>query len=466
MTHRRFDARAGKGGRTPTRRGAPPPGAPPVRATARVESIAAGGAGVARVDGLAVFVPRTAPGDVADFTYVRKDRLGHGRLRTIVEPGPHRIAARCRHYEGDRCGGCQLQHLDIEAQREAKRRIVADAFARIARRPVDVPPLVPSPEAWGYRNKLTLTLRNDAGHWRAGLHQWDDVDRVFTLEECPITHPKVVAGWREVMAAEGDLPRIGELRGAVRLAGDSLAFVLEGVKSWAHARDFAGRLPSFSVVRWTDQDARVHDVLDVDPDRPAASFEQVNSPVAERLHADVVSWVQEQRPATVVDAYAGVGDTAAVLAQAGLRVTAIELDREASAHSARRLEPPSRAICARVEDVIAHHLPADVVILNPPRTGVDARVCASLEASLAASRETSRETPREGATREGATRDAAAHDLAGGGGARIVYVSCNPATLARDVARLPSYRVARVQPYDMFPQTAHVETVCLLVPEV
>lgn len=91
------------------------------------------------------------------------------------------------------------------------------------------------------------------------------------------------------------------------------------------------------------------------------------------------------------------------------------------------------AVCARVEDVLGAHLPADVVILNPPRAGVDARVCAVLEGA----------TPAP----------------------RVVYVSCNPATLARDVARLPSYRVARIQSYDMFPQTAHVETVCLLVPE-
>jgi len=385
------------------------------------------------VDGLAVFVPRTAPGDLADFTYVKKDRLGHGRLRSVVEPGPHRVAPRCRHYDRDRCGGCQLQHLTIEAQREAKRRIVSDAFARIAHRPVDVPPVVPSPDAWGYRNKLTLTLRNEDGRWRAGLHQWDDVDRVFALEECPITHPRVVAGWHEVLTAESALPRVGELRGAVRLAGESLAFVLEGVKSWSHAREFAERVSSFSVVRWIDHDGRAHDVIDVEPERPAASFEQVNPSVAARMHADVVAWVQEGNPATVVDAYAGIGETAATLASAGMRVCAIELDPEASLHAARRLEAPSVAVCARVEDVLGAHLPADVVILNPPRAGVDARVCAVLEGA----------TPAP----------------------RVVYVSCNPGTLARDVARLPSYRVARIQSYDMFPQTAHVETVCLLVPE-
>ncbi len=419
----------------------------------RIDSIAAGGAGVSRVDGLVVFTPRTAPGDLVELSYVKRDRLGHGRLTRLLEPSPDRIEPRCRHYEGDRCGGCQLQHLSEEAQREAKRRIVADAFARIARRPVDVAAVIPSPSAWGYRNKLTLALRWREGAWRGGMHRWDDVDRLFTLEECPITHPRVVAGWRGVLQEGRLLPRAQELRGAVRLAGAELAFVLEGGSQWPHAREFAALLAGFGAVRWIDAAGREHDILDRGTPRPTASFEQVNPALAERLHADVVALVQGvlqgvvqgvvqgtasgNDAVTVIDAYAGVGDTAAQLSALGVRVEAIELDREAAEHAGRRLVLPSRVHCARVEDMLPSLLPADAVILNPPRAGVDARVSAALEAA--------------------ATRGAASR-----GG---VSVSCNPATLARDVARLPSYRIAQVQPYDMFPQTAHVETVCLLVPE-
>jgi 23S rRNA (uracil1939-C5)-methyltransferase len=408
-----------------------------VLATTRIESIAAGGAGVTRVDGLVVFTPRTAPGDLAELSYVKRDRLGHGRLVRLVESSPDRVAPRCRHYDGNRCGGCQLQHLALEAQHEAKRRIVADAMLRIARRDVEVPPVIASPAAWAYRNKLTLALRREGGRWRAGLHQWDNVDRVFSLEECPITHPRVVEGWHAILAGESLLPRATELRGAVRLAGDALAFVLEGADSWPRARDFAARLSGFSAVRWIDLAGTHHDVLDVAQERPAASFEQVNPALAERLRADVVTLVRAFAPATVIDAYAGAGDTALALAEHGIRVCAIELDREAVQHAARRLPPPSEAIGARVEDVLASRLPADVVVVNPPRAGVDARVCATLE------------SPPPGVARPRA----------------VVYVSCNPATLARDLGRLPSYRLQQLQPYDMFPQTAHVETVCLLVPE-
>lgn len=406
-------------------------------ATARIESIAAGGAGVSRVDGLVVFTPRTAPGDLIEVAYVQRDRLGQGRLTRLLEPSDQRVEPRCRHYGGDRCGGCQLQHLSADAQREAKRRIVSDAFARIGKRAVEVPPVVPSPVQWAYRNKLTLALRWRDGAWRAGMHRWDDVDRIFDLEECPITHPRVVAGWRGVLQEGRLLPRARELRGSVRLAGEQLALVIEGGTRWPHGREFAALLAGFGAVRWIDAAGRTHDLVAQASARPVASFEQVNPAVAGLLHARVIALVQALQPVTVIDAYAGVGESASALAAGGVQVTAIESDPDAAAHAARALAPPSRAQCARVEDVLAAALPADAVILNPPRAGVDAKVCAIL--------------------------DAASGTIGGPRG--IVYVSCNPATLARDVARLPGYRVAEVQPYDMFPQTAHVETVCLLVPE-
>jgi 23S rRNA (uracil1939-C5)-methyltransferase len=422
-------------------------------ATARIDAIAAGGAGVARVDGLVVFVPRTAPGDLVELSYVQKDRLGHGRLRRLVEPSPARVTPRCRHFERDRCGGCQLQHLRDDAQQEARRHIIGDAFARIAKRPVEVPPVIASPAAWGYRNKLTLTLRRDGARWRAGLHQWDDVDRVFAMEECPITHPAVVAGWHAVLAAQQFLPPVAQLRGAVRLSGEGLAVVFEGIAHWPQARDFAecltrvaatlgrGATRGVDAVRWIDLEGRHHDVLDVVPERPPASFEQVNPAMAAQLQADVVALVRGYAPSHVIDGYAGGGEVAATLGAQGIRVTAIELDPEAAQHAARRLVPPSTVVEGRVEDALATHLPADVVILNPPRAGIDARVCAVLEAVAGAPPQAPGPSPRA-----------------------IVYVSCNPATLARDLSRLPSYSIARVQGYDMFPQTAHVETVCHLVP--
>jgi 23S rRNA (uracil1939-C5)-methyltransferase len=135
----------------------------------------------------------------------------------------------------------------------------------------------------------------------------------------------------------------------------------------------------------------------------------------------------------VIDAYAGAGHTAMTLASEGMAVTAIELDQEAASWSAARLSAPSRSIAGRVEDVLPEVLPADVVIINPPRAGVDSRVSEVLNAR--------------------------ATDLRS-----LIYVSCNPATLARDLARMPRFRISALEAFDMFPQTAHVETLCELTP--
>ncbi|MEO6444434.1 MAG: hypothetical protein ABIZ91_04915 [Gemmatimonadaceae bacterium] len=402
-------------------------------ATTRIESLAAGGAGVARVDGLVVFVPRTAPGDLAEITFVKRQRLGQGRLVRVVESSELRVPPRCGHYLPDACGGCQLQHVEYAAQLTAKQQIIRDAFSRIARRPVEVPAVTPSPASWEYRNKLTLAMRREDDGWVMGLHRWDDVDRIFQLEECPITDPGVLAGWRDIMAAADVLPEAEALRGSVRLLGNTMAFAVEGGSAWLGMREFVRRCPSLGVIRWTDAAGALHVVVDhAEGERPAASFEQVNPRVAEALHASVVLHVMAFAPATVVDGYSGAGEVALALAARRVRVTAIELDREAATHAARALAPPSIAVCGRVEELLPRALPADVVILNPPRTGVDAAVCATLERSP---------------------------PLA------IVYVSCNPATLARDVTRLPAFRVESVLPFDMFPQTTHVETVCVLVPQ-
>jgi 23S rRNA (uracil1939-C5)-methyltransferase len=154
--------------------------------------------------------------------------------------------------------------------------------------------------------------------------------------------------------------------------------------------------------------------------------------VAADLQAHLLSRVLAHGPATVVDAYAGAGDTAAALGDRGVSVQAIELDGEAAAWAGTRLRPPSGAHQGRAEELLPSLLPADVVVLNPPRAGVDERVTTAL----------SDHPPRA-----------------------VLYVSCNPATLARDLARLPGFRLASLVAFDMFPQTAHVETVCELVPE-
>jgi len=400
-----------------------------------IDSIAAGGDGVGRSNGLVVFVPRTAPGDVVTAQISAKGHFARGALRTVITPSPDRIEPPCPHYTRDRCGGCQLQHLTYEAQLESKRGIIRDSLQRIGKRPVDPPPIERSPKDWRYRTKLTLTMRKRGARWIAGLHPYDDPIHVFALSDCPITDRRVVAAWREVMDADAYFPDARELRGSVRITSGGPTLVMMGGQSWGARDQFLAAVPSLSAVWWEPADDQPRRrIVDRRQDRsPSASFAQINSEMAEILHGYVVDRARAYEPRDAIDAYAGAGHTAIALSDLGVRVTAIELDADASAWSADRLREPSRAIRAHVEDALPGALPADLVLLNPPRAGVDARVTQTLEKE-------------------------AGHLRA------VIYVSCNPATLARDLSRLPSYAIQSIRAFDMFPQTAHVETVCELIP--
>jgi 23S rRNA (uracil1939-C5)-methyltransferase len=397
-----------------------------------IDRIAAGGDGVARKDGLVIFVPRTAPGDRVEAFVEQEKRLARGRVRRVLEPSPLRAEPACEHYTADNCGGCQLQHMSIDAQRDAKRGIIRDSLQRIGRRTIALPDIRSGTSPWRYRHRLSLALRRrrEGGAWYAGFHEQGNPGKVFELRDCLIADQRVLDLWKEVMSASSELPDAFELRGTVRLVGDRGAFTLEGGSEWPRAEAFADLLQRFAGVWWIPRGARRRRVSRAAPSAPGASFSQVNPGVAEAMHAHVLSTVLAFRPTQVLDAYSGAGDLASALHARGVRVTAIELDEEATTFAASRLAAPSRAVSARVEDVIADLLPTDVVVLNPPRAGVDARVTRALESSAA-------------------TR-------------RVVYVSCDPATLARDVARLPSWQIESVTAFDMFPQTAHVETVLTL----
>jgi 23S rRNA (uracil1939-C5)-methyltransferase len=404
--------------------------APVVRMT--VESIAAGGDGIGRAGGLAVFVPRTAPGDVADVAVSSRGRFGRGRLVTLVNGAATRVTPRCQHYVADGCGGCQLQHVSYAAQLDAKRRIVRDALSRIARRDVELPPIDASPLPWQYRAKLTLTMRNAGGTWTFGLHRFDDPGRIFQLHECPITEPAIVQAWRQVRGAAAYLPQEGELRGAIRRVGDDLALLLEGGHRWDTVEHFSRRCDVLRVIRWKAEGRESRTMVDRrHGSEPAGAFEQVNPAVAASLRAELVERAVAVRPADAIDAYAGTGATARALVAAGIPTTAIEVDRDAAAFAEREAPPSLRVVTGRVEDAIGGVSPAELIVLNPPRAGIHERVARVLEAE-----------PRI---------------------RTVLYVSCDPATLARDISRLPSYRVSFVKAFDMFPQTAHVETLCELV---
>ncbi len=405
---------------------------PPVSAV-RVLRLATGGDGVGRLaDGRTVFVPRTAPGDLVELTGVRThQRFARARLARVLAPGPARVEPRCPHYVHDECGGCQLQHLDASAQREARRGFVGDALRRIARRDVPDPALAPAAREFDYRTKITLAVSGDGR--RIGLHRYDRADQVFELERCHITVPELMTLWQALRRLRPLFP--GRLDAIVlrgdRDGGRHVLFRTSGGEAWGGGRPLLAELRAQgapATVWWQPPGGAPRAVGGGGSAYPATVFEQVHPEMGDRVRAHAITALGPVSGRRVWDLYAGMGQTSAALAAAGARVQSVEVDRRA-VEAAERVGPPVRRLVGRVEHVLDELTAPDLVITNPPRSGMDARVPEALE----------RLRPE-----------------------RLVYISCDPATLARDLSRLPAFRLTAVQAFDLFPQTAHVETVAVL----
>ena len=411
----------------------PRQGAAPGAEVVAIESLAAGGAGVAHLaDGMTVFVPRTAPGDTVRLRDLRRHRRhAEARVAEVVTPGPARARPPCAHFVGDGCGGCQWQHLTAAAQREAKRRIVGDALRRVGKLDVADPELVPSPRELGYRGTLTLTVRWRGDHPVVGFHDGADPDRVFMLESCAIARAELGALWSAVRPALTALPTGRDVRLKLRLAPDGSRHVMVdgGDGAWTGAARLAHAAGPGVTVWWQPRDGAVRRMAGAEADVSAVAFEQVNAEVAAALRQAVVA-AAGRAGGKLLDLYAGSGETALPLAQRGFDVTMVESDTGAVRRAEERARVGGVAVtclAGRVEDHIARLLPAEVIVVNPPRAGLGEAVTRAIAA----------QRPRH-----------------------LVYVSCDPATLARDCRRLgiAAADIGTLRAFDMFPQTSHVET--------
>jgi 23S rRNA (uracil1939-C5)-methyltransferase len=416
--------------------------------TVRIDGIAAGGAGVGRLpDGRAVFVHRTAPGDLARVRVTQeRDRWARATLVSIEHPGAGRRDAPCPHFA--RCGGCTLEHLEYDAQLLAKGALVQEALRRIGGlADIELPQVVASPREFRFRNRVSFALlRAGGGRVVAGFHELERPDRVLDITgECLQPEEPVAAAWDALRAAWG--PRAERLPGGPRLrltlrgtASGQVTLLVEGGRDRGQPEALLNAVPALASVwhrpvpearprllagkerveeQWGD------DVIGVG----GGLFLQVNRGAAALLEAHVLAVAGSVQGARVVDAYCGVGLHARRLADLGAEVVGIETDRQAIAE-AKRATPGGRWIEGTVEANLAGTLPADLVIVNPPRAGLDAAVTAALAAA-----------PPQ----------------------RLIYVSCDPATLARDIRRLGDrFAVRSLRCFDLFPQTSHVETVAEL----
>ena len=403
-----------------------------------IEEIAVGGDGVGRLDdGMVVFVPRSAPGDQLEVQIThRKQRYARGRVSAVLSPSPDRVEPRCTHYDADECGGCQLQHLSASAQREARRKIVGDALRRIGMLDIRDPEIVASPTQWRYRGKVTLAAKKSG----IGFRSYGRPDSAFDLLDCLIARESVMQLWKSVSANRVLLP--SAMKSLVIREDRTKGFhviVVGGDEVWDAASMVAELGVDDLSCWWQPEGGAARVVAGPRTGYPAVAFEQMNAELAGTIRQTAVDSLGDIEGKTVWDLYGGAGDTAQILAALGAEIWTVDSDRSAVEWgSARAADAAPRGdqvhwVNDRVEDVVPRLPRPDLVVVNPPRAGLGSTVVRWLQ-------------------KWGEST----------GHARMAYVSCDPATLARDLAGLPAFRVEKLTAYDLFPQTGHVETLTVL----
>lgn len=432
-----------------------------------ITALALGGRGVARVGGMVLFVERGLPGQrvLARVERVKK-RFAEARAEEVLSPSSHQVEPFCPHFGV--CGGCLFQDLDYAEQLAWKSRWVADALARIGGvEGAQMRPILASPQTRAYRNKMEYAFQGQGQDLVLGLKERGG-HRVVDVTACGLQVPEAMTllaaarefcrnskvpawdgrgrgFWRHLVvrtAAQGILahcvtahePRHFK---AAQALGHALKAAVPGLTGFAHST--TGQRAALAAgeqgILALGQDHLLESLAGLTLKVSVNAFFQTNTPAAELLCAEVRDLAGLTGAEVVQDLYCGVGGLALALAPKAAKVFGLEVSEEAVADARENARRNGLENCefkaGRVGPKLVRGLPKpQVIVCDPPRAGLDDEAMALLQ------------------------------DLAP---ERIVAVSCDPATLARDVARLhPLYELAAVRPVDLFPHTAHVETVALL----
>ena len=432
-----------------------------------IDGYASGGEGVARIEGMAVFVKGALRGERVD---VFIEHIGHnaawGHIATLHTPSPARVEPDCPHYGV--CGGCQFRHMSYAEELEAKRQRVEDALRRIGGVNLPVSVIHGAENTERYRNKVQFPVGDGAiGYYRERTHQVVDIPDCLLQPETGTACRAAVKDWMErfqvpaydertgtglvrhlflrgnsagevlccVVANGKALPHEGELVDALRAAAPALAGVVLSVNRKKTNVILGDAYRTLWGRDWLEETLCGHRFRLSVP-----SFFQVNRAQAEVLYRRAEEFAGLTGQETVVELYCGIGTISLTLAERARQVIGVEVVPQAvedARGNARRngLADRTRFACGDAADLAAklerEGVRPDVVCVDPPRKGLAPEVV-----------------------------DA----IAKMGPARVVYVSCDPATLARDVKRFGAldYRASRAEAVDLFPRTAHVETVVLL----
>lgn len=448
----------------------------------KIENMAYGGQGVARLEGLVIFVKGAVPGDRVTAQVVKKKKdYAEARITEILEPSMDRIQAPCP-YHGF-CGGCQWQHMSYECQLACKKSHVKEAMVRIGALPeILVHDVIPSAFPFHYRNKMefsfsdrrwflpheTDTQKTDLG-FALGLHVPGTFHKVIHVEACLLQHQTGNQILQEVAkyAKESDIPAYGlkshegfwrfltlrystsfdewmvnlvtseEKRNVVEPLAEALCKKIESIRTVVNnitARKAAIAVGEREIVLsgpGTIQDSLGPFNFQIS----ANSFFQTNAPGAETLYEKVKEFAELKGTETVLDLYSGTGTIPIFLSQEVKNVIGMEISESAVLDAKRNCASNGIQNCQFIYGDIRERLSElqmkpDVLIIDPPRAGMHKDVLAKVM------------------------------EL---GTEKIIYVSCNPATMARDVAEMrQNYHITEIQPVDMFPQTYHIEAIAKL----
>ncbi len=435
--------------------------------TGTVEGYSSEGLGVVRLDGAVVFVPRAVRGETVDLriTRVMKSSCA-GEIVKIHAPSPERAAPECPYF--GRCGGCDFQHLSYPEELRAKRQRVQDALTRLGGADLRVEEILGAREPTRYRNKSQYPVGPGGviGFYRARSHQVVPVDRCLIQSEASDRTAKAVGDWmrRYKVSAYDESTGKGLVRHIyvrVNAAGESLCCVVANGKQLPREPELAALVQSAApgtVGVVLNTNTRPGNVVLGDQYRTIwgrnflmdtlcglefklsiPSFYQVNRAQAEVLYSKALEFAGLTGRETVLDLYCGTGTITLCLARRAARAIGAEIVPPAVAdareNAARNGITNAEFFCGDAAAVAARletqGLRPDVITVDPPRKGLSPEVIAS---------------------------------IAGMGPERVVYVSCDPATLGRDVKLFAGlgYRADRACAVDLFPGTRHVETVVLL----
>jgi len=403
------------------------------RLTLQLMDMAHGGEAVGKHERKVIFVPYAIPGESVRVEIVEdRGRFARARLLQVLEASPRRVQAPCPHFGV--CGGCQWQHLAYEAQLEYKRSIVLTQLQRIAGlSEADVRPTLGMETPWRYRNRVQFHASDDGqlGFMAANSHD------VIPVEQCLLMHPLLESVFDALDMELPDLLSLS-LRAGIHTGDQMVVFEMGSDQPPELELD----LPVSCVLLLSDGtpvtlvgSPYLHEQVAGRQYRISApSFFQVNTLQAEVLALQVLSALKPEPDSVVLDGYCGVGVFALGLAALARQVIGVEVSTSAIADAQANAAGLGNVsfVCGTVRKILPTlELTEPLVVVDPPRAGLDGPALAAL-LKLAPT--------------------------------RVVYVSCDPATLARDVKVFltAGYQLRAVQPIDMFPQTYHIETVTLL----